>query len=70
MLANPFEKEHKLLVPPTLKIPKAPKKIVTPANTEKMIEEIEKLRKTDGRYLQSKNYEVFLQRLKNSKHTT
>ncbi len=59
MLANPFEKEHKLLVPPTLKIPKAPKKIVTPANTEKMIEEIEKLRKTDGRYLQSKNYEVF-----------
>jgi putative hemolysin len=42
-----------------LKIPKSPKKIATPSDTEKMIKEIEALRKDDSRMLQSKNYEVF-----------
>ncbi len=62
MLANPFEKEKNLLDnlnPQNLKIPKSPKKIVTGANQEKMILEVESLRKTDCRLLQSKNYEVF-----------
>lgn len=59
MLANPFEKENKILTPPSLKLPKSPKEIVTPANSEKMITEVKALRTTDCRLLQSKNYEVF-----------
>ena len=63
MLANPFEKESKLLTTPTLnslKLPKSPKQIVTGANVEKMMVEVDALRKSDFRLLQSKNYEVFL----------
>ncbi|MEN2402030.1 lysophospholipid acyltransferase family protein [Flavobacterium sp. MC2016-06] len=59
MLANPFEKDTKLLDTASLKIPKAPKKIVTPASESKMIEEVNALRGSDCRLLQSKNYEVF-----------
>lgn len=59
MLANPFEKEHKLLDTSNLKITKAPKKIVTAANEAKMIDEVQALRNSDCRLLQSKNYEVF-----------
>lgn len=59
MLANPFEKENKLLTATNLKLPKSPKKIATAANHEQMIQEVEKLRKSDCRLLQSKNYEVF-----------
>ncbi len=59
MLSNVFVKEKSLLQTPNLKLPKSPKKIATPANTEKMIKEIEMLRKDDSRMLQSKNYEVF-----------
>lgn len=60
MLANPFEKESKLINTPSLKIPKPVKEIVGSANHEKMIAEVEKLRQMDTRLLQSKNYEVFL----------
>jgi putative hemolysin len=59
MLANPFEKENNFLNTASLKPTKSPKKIVTPANTEKMIAEVEALRISDSRLLQSKNYEVF-----------
>ncbi|WP_035668861.1 lysophospholipid acyltransferase family protein [Flavobacterium sp. 83] len=59
MLANPFEKESPFLPTPTLKIPKSPKKIVTAASQDKMIKEVDALRSTDCRLLQSKNYEVF-----------
>ena len=59
MLANPFEKSNPLLSPPSLKIPKSPKQIVTPASKEKMLAEIITLRNTDSRFFQSKNYEVF-----------
>ncbi|MBP4138019.1 GNAT family N-acyltransferase [Flavobacterium geliluteum] len=59
MLANPFEKESKLLDAASLKIPKAPKKIVTPASESDMIDEVNSLRNSDCRLLQSKNYEVF-----------
>ena len=59
MLANPFEKESNFLPTPSLKLPKSPKKIVTGANQEKMIAEVEVARNSDCRLLQSKNYEVF-----------
>jgi len=59
MLANPFEKESKSLGTPSLKIPRSPKKIVSQRNLDKMILEVDSLRKTDGRLLISKNYEVF-----------
>ena len=59
MLANSFNEESKLLSVPNLKVPKSPKKIVTPANQENMIAEVIKLRDSDSRLLQSKNYEVF-----------
>lgn len=59
MLANPFEKESVFLQTPTLKLPKSPKKIVTAASQDNMIEEVIALRSTDCRLLQSKNYEVF-----------
>ena len=59
MLANPFEKESHFLPTPSLKIPKSPKKIVTAANSEKMIAEVDAVRNSDCRLLQSKNYEVF-----------
>jgi len=64
MLANPFEKDSKLIDTASLKIPKAPKKIVTPANETKMIDEVNALRNSDCRLLQSKNYEVFFARAK------
>ncbi|RXR21082.1 lysophospholipid acyltransferase family protein [Flavobacterium amnicola] len=62
MLANAYEKDSKLLTTPTiLKAPAKPaKQIVTGANQEKMIAEVEKLRSMDARLLQSKNYEVYL----------
>ncbi|MEP6806874.1 MAG: lysophospholipid acyltransferase family protein [Flavobacterium sp.] len=59
MLANPFEKDSKLLDTASLKIPKSPKKIVTPASEPKMIDEVNALRNSNCRLLQSKNYEVF-----------
>jgi putative hemolysin len=64
MLANPFEKDSKLIDTASLKIPKAPKKIVTPASESKMIAEVDALRNSDCRLLQSKNYEVFFARAK------
>ncbi|MBW4361143.1 GNAT family N-acyltransferase [Flavobacterium taihuense] len=59
MLANPFEKENNFLNTANLIPTKSPKKIVTPASTEKMIAEVDVLRTKDLRLLQSKNYEVF-----------
>lgn len=59
MLANPFENDSKLLNTSNLKISKNPKEIAHPANEEKIIEEVDSLRNTDCRLLQSKNYEVF-----------
>jgi putative hemolysin len=64
MLANPFEKETSFLQTPTLKLPKNPKTIVTPACQESMIKEVDALRESDCRLLQSKNYEVFFAKAK------
>ena len=59
MLANPFEKETPFLPTPNLKLPKNPKTIVTGASQDNMNLEVNTLRNTDCRLLQSKNYEVF-----------
>jgi putative hemolysin len=60
MLANPFEKAHKLISAQNIKIPKkAAKKITTQKNTDLFIKEVDALREADGRLLESKNYEVF-----------
>lgn len=62
MLANPFDKETKLIPTPNIIIPKSPKnpkQIVKAANQDNIISEVEKLRELDLRLLQSKNYEVF-----------
>lgn len=59
MLANPFEKETKLLDTSNLKISRSPKQIAMPANHDKIVMEVDALRSTDCRLLQSKNYEVF-----------
>lgn len=61
MLSNAYEKKSILnKVPTTLKIPKTPKKIITPVAQEVMEKEVAVLRETDRRLLQSKNYEVYL----------
>ena len=59
MLSNSFNDGSKFLSVPNLKLQKSPKQIATPANQEKMVAEVNKLRDTDCRLLQSKNYEVF-----------
>ncbi|SCY23083.1 GNAT family N-acyltransferase [Flavobacterium caeni] len=60
MLSNAFEKDESFLNSQNLKLQKNPKKIVAAASKEKMLSEVEMLRKTDCRLTQSKNYEVFL----------
>jgi len=60
MLANPFEKEHKLLSTQNLKIPKKPaKKITLQKSISSFIKEVDSLREAGGRLIESKNYEVF-----------
>ncbi|MFK8059203.1 MAG: GNAT family N-acyltransferase [Polaribacter sp.] len=60
MLANPFEKAHKLISTQNLKIPKKPaKKITSQRNTDLFVKEINTLREKESRLLESKNYEVF-----------
>jgi putative hemolysin len=68
MLANPFEKTHKLLSTKNIKIKKPVKKITAQKNTDLFIEEVEALRNTDGRLLESKNYEVFFANAKEIPH--
>ncbi|MGJ8745616.1 GNAT family N-acyltransferase [Polaribacter sp.] len=60
MLANPFEKAHKLISTQNLKIPKKrAKKITSQKSVDLFIKEVNALREGDGRLLESKNYEVF-----------
>ncbi|WP_405294922.1 GNAT family N-acyltransferase [Algibacter sp. Ld11] len=68
MLANAFEKKSKILdsISSTLKTPKAPKNIVTPVDAAIMTKEVEALRASDSRLLESKNYEVFLAQSKDA----
>ena len=66
MLSNTFEDKEKIIntISSSLKVPKAPKKIVTPVNAGAMIKEVEALQEKDKRLLVSKNYEVFLAQAK------
>ncbi|AUC16333.1 glycerol acyltransferase [Tenacibaculum sp. SZ-18] len=59
MLANPFEKNQKLISTQKLKIPKKAKKITSQRNPELFVKEIDGLRDHGKRMLESKNYEVF-----------
>lgn len=63
MLANSFEKDNSFLSASNLNQlmpPKSPKTIATPANNEKMIQEVDALRKEgNSRLTHSKNFEVF-----------
>ena len=62
MLPNSFDEKGNFLstISSTLKVTKPVKNIVTPVSMERMIKEVDQLRKNDARLLQSKNYEVFL----------
>src|SRR5690606_8385552 len=61
MLSNAFEQSSKLLDAKKIipKSQKPPPEIVKPANHDKIVAEIQELRKGDFRLLESKNYEVF-----------
>ncbi len=59
MLANPFEKNQKLISTQKLKIPKKAKKISSQKNPDLIAKEIDGLRDNGKRLLESKNYEVF-----------
>jgi len=59
MLANPFEKSSKILSSDTIKIKKPAKKITPQRNINSFVKEVNTLRDTDKRLLESKNYEVF-----------
>ncbi len=61
MLSNSFDKKGNILsnFSSTLKVPKTVKNVVTSVSVELMTQEVDKLRKSDARLLQSKNYEVF-----------
>ena len=61
MLSNAFEKPKILKnISSSIKINKAPKKIITPVNPLIMRSEVDDLRAKNLRLLQSKNYEVYL----------
>ncbi|WP_299063394.1 lysophospholipid acyltransferase family protein [uncultured Polaribacter sp.] len=59
MLANPFEKAHKLISAQNIKIKKPAKKITAQRNTGFFVKEVNAIRDNGGRLLESKNYEVF-----------
>jgi putative hemolysin len=64
MLANPFEKSNRLISSQKIKIKKPTKKISLQRNSDLFIAEVDALRETNSRLLQSKNYEVFFARAK------
>ena len=62
MLSKSFEDKPKILdnIQSQLKANKPPKRIVTPINSQVMIDEVETLKVKDCKLLTSKNYEVYL----------
>lgn len=62
ILSHAFEDRPKILdnIQSSLKVAKLPKRIVTPVDSQLMIDEVENLKIEDCRLLQSKNYEVYL----------
>jgi putative hemolysin len=59
MLANPFEKAHKLISAQNIKIKKSAKKITSQKSVDSFIKEVSALRENGDKLLESKNYEVF-----------
>jgi putative hemolysin len=59
MLANPFEKAHRLISSQNIKIKKPVRKITIQKSVDLFIKEVNDLRENEGRLLESKNYEVF-----------
>tara|TARA_B110000046_G_C13025595_1_gene413840 strand:+ start:2443 stop:4251 length:1809 start_codon:yes stop_codon:yes gene_type:complete len=59
MLANPFEKAHKLISTQHIKIKKKPKEITGQRSVDSFVKEVNALREKNGKLLESKNYEVF-----------
>lgn len=61
MLANAYERERLLdKIPTSIRFQRSPKEIATPVKKDLMASEVNTLRDTDHRLLESKNYEVFL----------
>ena len=62
MLSNVFQSNEKIInsISSTLKVPKSPKRIITPVEQEVMVKEIAELKEGDYRLLKSKNFEVYL----------
>ncbi|MDA9311748.1 lysophospholipid acyltransferase family protein [Polaribacter sp.] len=64
LMANPFYEKMKILSSEKIKIKKPIKKIITQDSTSSFIKEVDFLRTSEGRLLQSKNYEVFFAKAK------
>ena len=64
LMANPFYEKMKILSSEKIKIKKTIKKIITQDSTSSFIKEVDFLRTSEGRLLQSKNYEVFFAKAK------
>ena len=64
LLANPFHEKMKILSSTKIKIQKPAKEIITQESTSSFIKEVNMLRASDGRLLESKNYEVFFAKAK------
>jgi putative hemolysin len=64
MLANPFEKAHRIISTQNIKIKKPARKITGQRNTNLFVKEVAALREKEGRLLESKNYEVFFAKAK------
>jgi putative hemolysin len=62
MLANSYQNSTSF--PKALKFPKNPKKIIDEVDSYNLLSEIEILRKTDSKLLESKGYEVYLAKSK------
>ena len=60
MLSNAYEEDSKFGTFSLLKTTKIPKQIAKSANHENILAEVQLLKETDCRLLQSKNYEVYL----------
>jgi putative hemolysin len=64
LLANPFYEKMKILSSTKIKIKKPAKQIITQESTTSFITEVNALRTSNGRLLESKNYEVFFAKAK------
>lgn len=60
MLSNAFAKGNKLLIGANFRPQKLPKKIASPSNQAKILDEVNFLKTNDSCLLESKNYQVFL----------